>query len=335
MGLGSLLGGLFKALVYRQPRGGGRLPAGHGLRRQRHGGGTGHDPRGRHGHRAHHRQRRGAHGDLHHPGHLTMAGDAHITVSHLTMAYDDFVIQRDLDFTVRRGEVFIIMGGSGCGKTHAAQAHDRAEGARRRATSCYDGRSFWNASDEERGQTEAQVRRAVPGRRAVELHDARRERRAAAAPVHAPRRRGDPRHLRLQALARRARGLRGLLSERDLRRHEEARRPRARHGARSRRSCSSTSRPPGLDPDQREAARRADPGTARQPRHHRRRRDATSSPASSPSATTRCSSTPRRRPSSPSAIRRKLRDSSPDPRVRAFLHRGAATDGQAAPAGVT
>ena len=40
-----------------------------------------------------------------------MAGDAHITVSHLTMAYGDFVIQRDLDFTVRRGEVFIIMGG--------------------------------------------------------------------------------------------------------------------------------------------------------------------------------------------------------------------------------
>ncbi len=38
-------------------------------------------------------------------------------VSDLTMAYGDFVIQRDLNFTVRRGEVFIIMGGSGCGKT--------------------------------------------------------------------------------------------------------------------------------------------------------------------------------------------------------------------------
>ena len=32
-----------------------------------------------------------------------------ITVSDLTMAYGDFVIQRDLNFAVRRGEVFIIM----------------------------------------------------------------------------------------------------------------------------------------------------------------------------------------------------------------------------------
>ena len=33
------------------------------------------------------------------------------------MAYGDFVIQRDLSFTVKRGDVFIIMGGSGCGKS--------------------------------------------------------------------------------------------------------------------------------------------------------------------------------------------------------------------------
>jgi phospholipid/cholesterol/gamma-HCH transport system ATP-binding protein len=43
--------------------------------------------------------------------------DAHIIVSDLTMAYGDFVVQRDLNFDVRRGEVFVIMGGSGCGKT--------------------------------------------------------------------------------------------------------------------------------------------------------------------------------------------------------------------------
>lgn len=42
---------------------------------------------------------------------------AHITVSDLTMAYGDFVIQRDLNFTVNHGDIFIIMGGSGCGKT--------------------------------------------------------------------------------------------------------------------------------------------------------------------------------------------------------------------------
>lgn len=33
------------------------------------------------------------------------------------MAYGDFVIQRDLNFTVERGDIFIIMGGSGCGKS--------------------------------------------------------------------------------------------------------------------------------------------------------------------------------------------------------------------------
>lgn len=43
--------------------------------------------------------------------------DAHITVRGLTMAFGDFVVMRDLDFTVRRGDVFIIMGGSGCGKS--------------------------------------------------------------------------------------------------------------------------------------------------------------------------------------------------------------------------
>jgi len=43
--------------------------------------------------------------------------DVHITVSNLTMAYGDFVIQRDLTFSIGRGEIFIVMGGSGCGKS--------------------------------------------------------------------------------------------------------------------------------------------------------------------------------------------------------------------------
>ncbi len=40
-----------------------------------------------------------------------------IKVENLTMSYGDFVIMRDLDFTVKKGDVFIIMGGSGCGKS--------------------------------------------------------------------------------------------------------------------------------------------------------------------------------------------------------------------------
>jgi len=42
---------------------------------------------------------------------------AHITVRDLTMAYGDFVVMHDLTFTINRGDVFIIMGGSGCGKS--------------------------------------------------------------------------------------------------------------------------------------------------------------------------------------------------------------------------
>ena len=33
------------------------------------------------------------------------------------MAFGSFVLMRDLNFTVNRGDVFIIMGGSGCGKS--------------------------------------------------------------------------------------------------------------------------------------------------------------------------------------------------------------------------
>jgi phospholipid/cholesterol/gamma-HCH transport system ATP-binding protein len=77
-----------------------------------------------------------------------MAGDAHITVSHLTMAYDDFVVLRDLNFTVRRGDVFIIMGGSGSGKTTVLR-HMIGLKAPAAGDVLFDGRSFWNSSDEE------------------------------------------------------------------------------------------------------------------------------------------------------------------------------------------
>jgi phospholipid/cholesterol/gamma-HCH transport system ATP-binding protein len=43
--------------------------------------------------------------------------EAAITVRNLTMAYGSFVLMRDLNFAVRRGDIFIIMGGSGCGKS--------------------------------------------------------------------------------------------------------------------------------------------------------------------------------------------------------------------------
>ena len=44
-------------------------------------------------------------------------GEPHIVASDLTLAYGEFLIQQNLNFTVNRGDVFIVMGGSGCGKS--------------------------------------------------------------------------------------------------------------------------------------------------------------------------------------------------------------------------
>ena len=40
-----------------------------------------------------------------------------IEVKHLDMTYGSYVVMKDLNFTINKGEVFIIMGGSGCGKS--------------------------------------------------------------------------------------------------------------------------------------------------------------------------------------------------------------------------
>lgn len=65
---------------------------------------------------------------------LTPAGDnpAAIRVDNLTLAYGDTVIQRDLTFEIPQGAIFIIMGGSGCGKStllrHLVGLHQPASG---------------------------------------------------------------------------------------------------------------------------------------------------------------------------------------------------------------
>lgn len=73
----------------------------------------------------------------------------HIRVENLTLSYGDFVIQRDLNFTVSRGEIFVIMGGSGCGKSTLLKSmiglKSPAEGE-----VYYDGEPFWGAGAEAR-----------------------------------------------------------------------------------------------------------------------------------------------------------------------------------------
>ena len=74
---------------------------------------------------------------------------AHIVVENLTMAYGDFVIQKDLDFTINRGDIFIIMGGSGCGKSTLLRI---LIGLKSPATGrvLYEDVSFWEAAPDER-----------------------------------------------------------------------------------------------------------------------------------------------------------------------------------------
>ena len=73
----------------------------------------------------------------------------HITVRDLTMAYGDFLIQQNLNFTIDRGDVFIIMGGSGCGKSTLLKTliglHPPAKGE-----VFYGAQNFWKTDADER-----------------------------------------------------------------------------------------------------------------------------------------------------------------------------------------
>jgi phospholipid/cholesterol/gamma-HCH transport system ATP-binding protein len=72
-----------------------------------------------------------------------------ITVRNLTMAYDDFVLMKDMNFSINRGDVFIIMGGSGCGKStlmrHMVGLQSPANGQ-----VFYGDVSFWETSAKKR-----------------------------------------------------------------------------------------------------------------------------------------------------------------------------------------
>lgn len=82
----------------------------------------------------------------------TVTTAEHIAVRDLTMAYGDFVVMRGLNFSVRRGLVFIIMGGSGSGKStllrHLLGLEEPVAGE-----IFYNGASFTRADPGERTRT--------------------------------------------------------------------------------------------------------------------------------------------------------------------------------------
>jgi phospholipid/cholesterol/gamma-HCH transport system ATP-binding protein len=77
------------------------------------------------------------------------ADSAAIAVDKLTLAFDGYVVQQDVSFAVRRGEIFVIMGGSGSGKSTLLKS---MIGLIRPAAGevLYDDRPFWAAEDEQR-----------------------------------------------------------------------------------------------------------------------------------------------------------------------------------------
>jgi phospholipid/cholesterol/gamma-HCH transport system ATP-binding protein len=75
-------------------------------------------------------------------------GAAVIEVRNLELSYGSFVLMRDLNFTIGRGDIFIIMGVSGCGKTTLLkQLVGLKEPAR--GEILYDGVSYWEAEPRE------------------------------------------------------------------------------------------------------------------------------------------------------------------------------------------
>ena len=79
---------------------------------------------------------------------MSVGAVPHIEVRDLTMAYGDFLVHRDLNFVVNKGDIFVIMGGNGCGKTTLMRA---LAGLQRpaRGTVLYDGEDFWNVPPED------------------------------------------------------------------------------------------------------------------------------------------------------------------------------------------
>jgi phospholipid/cholesterol/gamma-HCH transport system ATP-binding protein len=74
-----------------------------------------------------------------------------IEVRSLDMGYGNFILMRELNFTVYRGDIFIIMGGSGCGKSTLLKILIGLKEPSRGLV-FYDGISFWETDTVKREQ---------------------------------------------------------------------------------------------------------------------------------------------------------------------------------------
>lgn len=80
---------------------------------------------------------------------MTARGEVHVEVRGLTMAYGGRCIQEGLSFAVARGEIFVIMGDTGCGKT-LLMRHMIGLDAPAAGDVFYAGQALWAAEPPER-----------------------------------------------------------------------------------------------------------------------------------------------------------------------------------------
>lgn len=78
-----------------------------------------------------------------------MSAIPQIEVRELTVGYGDHVVQRDLSFAVNRGEIFVVMGGNGCGKTTLMRALVGLQPPLAGSV-LLAGEDFWGAAEEDR-----------------------------------------------------------------------------------------------------------------------------------------------------------------------------------------
>lgn len=79
--------------------------------------------------------------------------DVVLQAKDLSAGYGELVIQRDLNFSIRKGEVFVVMGGSGCGKSTLLR-HLIGLQAPLAGQILFQGRDYWAQTEDERAESQ-------------------------------------------------------------------------------------------------------------------------------------------------------------------------------------
>ncbi|MFH1440721.1 MAG: ATP-binding cassette domain-containing protein [Candidatus Omnitrophota bacterium] len=77
---------------------------------------------------------------------MVISSQSIIEVRNLDLAYDDYVVMRNLNFSVDKGDIFIVMGGSGCGKSTLLKSLIGLKQPEKGEV-LYSGKNFWEIDD--------------------------------------------------------------------------------------------------------------------------------------------------------------------------------------------